>query len=77
MCSYVVLSKSKIIVCFVFNFIILHLQVVAKQLVTLANKTGHRNQGMSPFAAAAHKAGYDSYFGGKLDDTTAVVSYVT
>jgi hypothetical protein len=61
----------------VFNFIILHFQVVAKQLVTMANKTGLRKQGMSPFAAAAHTAGYDSYFGGKLDDTTAVVSYVT
>ncbi|KAG0557162.1 hypothetical protein KC19_11G106700 [Ceratodon purpureus] len=52
-------------------------EVVAKQLVTMANKTGLRKQGMSPFAAAAHTAGYDSYFGGKLDDTTAVVSYVT
>jgi len=52
-------------------------QVVAKQLVTRANEMGHTKQGMSPFAREAHKAGYDSYSGGKLDDTTAVVSYVT
>ncbi|XP_024366809.1 probable protein phosphatase 2C 55 [Physcomitrium patens] len=52
-------------------------EILAKQLVTMANKLGQRKQGMSPFAAAAHAAGYTSYFGGKLDDSTAVVAYVT
>lgn len=52
-------------------------QVVAKELVKLAQKIGATKEGASPFAAAAHRAGYGSYFGGKLDDTTAVVAYVT
>jgi protein phosphatase PTC7 len=52
-------------------------EILAKQLVTMANKLGQRKQGMSPFAAAAHAAGYTGYFGGKLDDSTAVVAYVT
>ena len=52
-------------------------QVVAKELVNLAQRIGAAKDGKSPFAVAAHGAGYTSYCGGKLDDTTAVVSYVT
>ena len=52
-------------------------QVVAKELVSLAQRIGAAKDGLSPFAVAAHGAGYTSYCGGKLDDTTAVVSYVT
>lgn len=52
-------------------------QVVAKELVNLAQKIGAAKEGESPFSVAAHGAGYTSYCGGKLDDTTAVVSYVT
>lgn len=42
-----------------------------------ANEMGLTKQGMSPFAKEAQRAGYDSYSGGKLDDATAVVSFVT
>ncbi|CAK9859549.1 unnamed protein product [Sphagnum jensenii] len=51
-------------------------EVVAKELVKLAQKVGVRTQGISPFAVAAHGAGYTTYFGGKLDDTTAVVGFL-
>lgn len=51
-------------------------QVVAKELVRLAQKIGATTQGMSPFAVAAHAAGYSKFVGGKPDDTTAVVAYV-
>lgn len=50
---------------------------MAKELVKLAQEIGARKEGVSPFAVAAGAAGYASYFGGKLDDTTAVVAYVT
>jgi hypothetical protein len=49
-------------------------EVIARELVKLAQKVGHMKQGVSPFAVAAHGAGYTSYVGGKLDDTTAVVA---
>jgi protein phosphatase PTC7 len=52
-------------------------EVVAKELVRRANEMGLTKQGMSPFAKEAQRAGYDSYSGGKLDDATAVVSFVT
>lgn len=51
--------------------------MVAHQLVIMASKASREREGMSPFAEAAHAAGYTDYLGGKLDDATAVVSYVT
>ncbi|CAM6084808.1 unnamed protein product [Calypogeia fissa] len=48
---------------------------VAKKLASEAHKAGARNEGMSPFAQEAQRVGYN-YFGGKMDDITAVVSFI-
>lgn len=51
-------------------------EVVAKKLAGEAHKAGARNEGMSPFAQEAQRVGY-KYFGGKMDDITAVVSFIS
>lgn len=51
-------------------------QVVAKKLASEAHKAGARNQGLTPFAQEAQRVGYN-YFGGKMDDITAVVSFIS
>ncbi|XP_057528565.1 probable protein phosphatase 2C 80 isoform X3 [Amaranthus tricolor] len=51
-------------------------QVMAQNIATLAQQRALDRQRQTPFAAAAHDAGF-RYIGGKLDDITVVVSYIT
>ncbi|BBN18618.1 protein phosphatase PTC7 [Marchantia polymorpha subsp. ruderalis] len=51
-------------------------ETVAKELANIAHKVGATQEGMSPFAKEAQAVGY-SYSGGKMDDITAVVSFVS
>ncbi|CAN8264080.1 unnamed protein product [Cochlearia groenlandica] len=51
-------------------------KATAKKIAELARERAVDRKRQSPFAAAAQEAGF-RYFGGKLDDITAVVSYVT
>lgn len=51
-------------------------QAMAKKIADLARKRALDRNRPSPFSVAAQEAGY-RYYGGKLDDTTVVVSYVT
>jgi len=48
----------------------------AQKIAELARQRAVDKKRQSPFATAAQEAGY-RYYGGKLDDITAVVSYVT
>lgn len=49
---------------------------IAKFLALKAQEVGRSASTRSPFADAAHSAGYPTYIGGKLDDVTVVVSIV-
>ncbi|KAJ8625741.1 hypothetical protein MRB53_034271 [Persea americana] len=49
---------------------------MAEFLVVRAQEIGRSASARSPFADAAHEAGYITYSGGKLDDVTVVVSVV-
>lgn len=51
-------------------------QVTAQNIAKLAQQRALDRQRQTPFSLAAHHAGY-RYFGGKLDDITVVVSYIT
>lgn len=51
-------------------------QETAQQIAALARERALDRKRQTPFATAAQQAGY-RYFGGKLDDTTVVVSFVT
>lgn len=51
-------------------------EATAKKIAALAQQKAMDRNRQSPFAAAAQEAGY-RYFGGKLDDITVIVSYVT
>lgn len=51
-------------------------EVTAHNIASLAQQRAQDRHRQTPFSAAAHDAGYH-YFGGKLDDITVVVSYVT
>lgn len=51
-------------------------QATAQKIAALAQQRAQDRNRQSPFAAAAQEAGY-RYHGGKLDDITVVVSYVT
>ncbi|VAI38683.1 unnamed protein product [Triticum turgidum subsp. durum] len=51
-------------------------QGTAQKIAALARERAEDKHRQSPFAAAAQEAGY-RYYGGKLDDITVVVSYVT
>lgn len=51
-------------------------QETAQQIAALARERALDRKRRTPFSRAAQEAGY-SYFGGKLDDTTVVVSFVT
>eukprot|EP00252_Welwitschia_mirabilis_P026482 TRINITY_DN8705_c0_g1_i2.p1 TRINITY_DN8705_c0_g1~~TRINITY_DN8705_c0_g1_i2.p1 ORF type:complete len:444 (-),score=103.97 TRINITY_DN8705_c0_g1_i2:174-1313(-) len=48
----------------------------AELLAQEARKRGKSKSGSTPFADAAHAAGYTSFHGGKLDDITVIVSIV-
>lgn len=51
-------------------------QEIAEFLAVRAQEIGRSASARSPFADAAHEAGYITYSGGKLDDVTVVVSVV-
>lgn len=51
-------------------------QATAQNIATLAQQRALDKHRQTPFAAAAHDAGF-RYVGGKLDDITVVVSYIT
>ncbi|XP_022984867.1 probable protein phosphatase 2C 80 [Cucurbita maxima] len=50
--------------------------VTAQNIAALARKRALDRNRQTPFSAAAQEAGY-RYYGGKLDDITVVVSYIT
>lgn len=51
-------------------------QVTAQKIAALARQRAQDKNRQTPFSSAAQDAGY-RYYGGKLDDITVVVSYVT
>lgn len=51
-------------------------QVIAQKIAALARQRALDRNGQTPFSSAAQDAGF-RYFGGKLDDTTVVVSIIT
>ncbi|CAJ2646359.1 unnamed protein product [Trifolium pratense] len=51
-------------------------QVTAQKIAALARQQALDKKRQSPFAAAAQEAGY-RFYGGKLDDITVVVSYIS
>lgn len=51
-------------------------QVTAQKIAALARQRAQDSNRQTPFSTAAQDAGY-RYYGGKLDDITVVVSYIT
>ncbi|XP_047267392.1 probable protein phosphatase 2C 55 [Capsicum annuum] len=51
-------------------------QVVAQKIAALARQRAQDQKQANPFSAAAQEAGF-RYHGGKLDDVTMVVAYIT
>ncbi|XP_038877284.1 probable protein phosphatase 2C 80 [Benincasa hispida] len=51
-------------------------EVTAQKIAALARQRALDRNRQTPFSAAAQEAGY-RYYGGKLDDITVVVSYIT
>ncbi|CAL0322409.1 unnamed protein product [Lupinus luteus] len=51
-------------------------QVTAEKIAALARRRALDKDRQTPFSTAAQDAGF-RYYGGKLDDTTVVVSYIT
>lgn len=51
-------------------------QVTAQKIAALARQRAQDKNRQTPFSSAAQEAGY-RYYGGKLDDITVVVSYIT
>lgn len=51
-------------------------QVTAQKLAALARQRAQDRNRQTPFSSAAQDAGI-RYYGGKLDDITVVVSYIT
>ncbi|KAJ0577855.1 putative protein-serine/threonine phosphatase [Helianthus annuus] len=51
-------------------------QVMAQKIAALARQRAQDKDRPTPFSAAAQEAGF-RYYGGKLDDITVVVSYIT
>lgn len=51
-------------------------QATAKKIAALARQRALERDRQTPFSAAAQEAGF-RYYGGKLDDITVVVSYIT
>ncbi|KAJ3670205.1 hypothetical protein LUZ60_010529 [Juncus effusus] len=51
-------------------------QVTAQKIAALARQRALDKNRQTPFSSAAQEAGY-RYYGGKLDDITVVVSYIT
>ena len=51
-------------------------QVTAQKIAALARQRALDRNRQTPFSTAAQEAGF-RYYGGKLDDITVVVSYIT
>ena len=51
-------------------------QVTAQKIAALARQRALDRNRQTPFATAAQEAGFH-YYGGKLDDITVIVSYIT
>ncbi|KAJ0818695.1 putative protein-serine/threonine phosphatase [Helianthus annuus] len=51
-------------------------QATAQKIAALARQRAQEKDRQTPFSAAAQEAGF-RYYGGKLDDITVVVSYIT
>lgn len=51
-------------------------QVTAQKIAALARQRAQDRDRQTPFSTAAQDAGF-RYYGGKLDDITVVVSYIT
>lgn len=51
-------------------------QVTAQKIAALARQRAQDQNRQTPFSTAAQEAGF-RYYGGKLDDITVVVSYIT
>ncbi|KAL3677388.1 hypothetical protein R1sor_027336 [Riccia sorocarpa] len=51
-------------------------ETLARELASAAHKVGATQDGLSPFAKEAQSEGY-SYSGGKMDDITCVVAFVS
>lgn len=51
-------------------------EATAQNIAALARQRALDRNRQTPFSAAAQEAGY-RYYGGKLDDITVVVSYIT
>ncbi|URE27489.1 stage II sporulation protein E [Musa troglodytarum] len=51
-------------------------QVMAQKIAALARQRAQDKNRQTPFSAAAQEAGF-RYYGGKLDDITVIVSYIT
>ena len=51
-------------------------QVTAQKIAALARQRALDKDRQTPFSTAAQDAGF-RYYGGKLDDITVVVSYIT
>ena len=51
-------------------------QVTAQKVTALARQRAQDRDRQTPFSTAAQDAGF-RYYGGKLDDITVVVSYIT
>lgn len=51
-------------------------QVTAQKIAALARQRALDKNRQTPFSTAAQEAGF-RYYGGKLDDITVVVSYIT
>lgn len=51
-------------------------QVTAQKIAALARQRAQDKNRQTPFSTAAQEAGF-RYYGGKLDDITVVVSYIT
>jgi len=51
-------------------------QVTAQKIAALARQRALDKDRQTPFSTAAQDAGF-RYYGGKLDDTTVVVSYIS
>lgn len=51
-------------------------QVMAQKIAALARQRAQDKNRQTPFSTAAQHAGY-RYYGGKLDDITVLVSFIT
>lgn len=51
-------------------------QVTAQKIVALARERAEDRDRQTPFSTAAQEAGF-RFYGGKMDDITVIVSYIT